>query len=427
MGRLLLGAAMLALTAAVHATQGSGAPQAPGPLHQHSSIDYLERPTTEAVARLNDALARGTTSLHRDQGTGYLRAVLDALDVPVESQLLLFSKTGIQREYTSPRNPRALYFNESVAVGYIPGAPSLEVAAHDPDQGVVFYTLDQAATTPTFARQTNCLACHVSSSTLEVPGLIARSNAVTADGSVMPRLDSHDVDHRTPHADRWGGWFVTGNAAAPPYGPLGHAGNLTVAVHPTAGPAIVSDRIFIEWLGSDPEEHGYLSRDSDLAALLVFDHQVRAINLLTRLNWDWRVASAAGTADGSNPSLAARVNELVDYLLMVGEAPPVTPISPRPGFAEHLARRVPKDRRGRTLAQLDLETRLLRYPCSYMVYAEAFDALPLPARQAVYRRMFALLSDRNKDPDYRHLSRADRRSIREILRETKTDLQASIR
>jgi hypothetical protein len=301
------------------------------------------------------------------------------------------------------------------------------VAAHDPLQGVVFYTLDQAAETPAFTRRTNCLTCHVSASTLEVPGLIARSNTVTADGSVMPRLDSHDVDHRTPHADRWGGWFVTGNAAAPPYGPLGHGGNLTVSVHPTAGPAIVSDRVFIEWLGSDAEAHGYLSRDSDIAALLVFDHQVRAVNLLTRLGWEWRTASSGGTPDVSTPSLRARVNELVDYLLMVGEAPPVTPITPRPGFAEHLATRVPKDRRGRTLAALDLETRLLRYSCSYMVYAEAFDALPRAARDALYRRLFALLSDRNKDAAYAHLSRANRRSIREILRETKKDLPTSVR
>lgn len=426
--RLLLGAAMLALTVAVHATQqGSGTPQAPGPLHRYASIGYLDRPTTDAVARLNDALARGEAPLRRDQRTGYLRAVLDALDIPVESQLLLFSKTGIQREYTNPRNPRALYFNEAVAVGYVPGARALEVAVHDPHQGVVFYTLDQADPAPTFKRQTTCLTCHVSPSTLEVPGLIARSNAVASDGSVMPRLDSRDVDHRTPHADRWGGWFVTGNAAAPPYGPLGHAGNLTVSVHPTAGPAIVSDRVFIEWLGSDPEERGYLSHDSDLAALLVFDHQVRAINLLTRLNWDWQTASAAGTADSANASLAPLVNELVDYLLMVGEAPPVTPITPRPGFAEHLASRVPKDRRGRSLAQLDLETRLLRYPCSYMVYAEAFDALPREAKDAVYRRLFAMLSDRNREPAYRHLSRSDRRAIREILRDTKKDLPASVR
>lgn len=426
-GRFLLGAATLALTVAVHATSNPGSPQAPGPLHEHASIAYLERPAADPVARLNEAVARGAVMLQRDPKTGYLRSVLDALDVPAESQLLLFSKTGIQREYTGPRNPRALYFNEETVVGYIPGAPSLEVAAHDPSQGVVFYTLDQSAETPAFTRRTNCLTCHVSASTLEVPGLIARSNTVTADGSVMPRLDSHDVDHRTPHADRWGGWFVTGNAAAPPYGPLGHGGNLTVSDHPTAGPAIVSDRIFIEWLGSNPEAHGYLSRDSDIAALLVFDHQVRAVNLLTRLGWEWRTASSGGAADLSTPSLRARVNELADYLLMVGEAPPVAPITPRPGFAEHLAARVPKDRRGRTLAALDLDTRLLRYSCSFMVYAEAFDALPRPVRDAVYRRLFALLSDRNKDPAYAHLSRADRRAIREILRDTKNDLPSSVR
>ncbi len=422
MGRVLLGTAALALAGAVGVASTAGGQQWSGTFDEHPSIAYAATPTTDRVTRLSEALLREEVSLRRDPGSGYLRSVLDALDVPVESQLLLFSKTGIQRAYTSPRNPRALYFNDSVVVGYIPGAPSLELAAHDPRQGVVFYTLDQDAEAPVLTRRANCLTCHVSASTLEVPGLIARSNTVADDGAVMPRLGSRDVDHRTPHADRWGGWFVTGNAVAPPYGPLGHGGNLTVSVHPGAGPVIVSDRVFIEWLASDPKSLGYPSRDSDIAALLVFDHQIRAINLLTRLAWEWRIAESAGSTDVASPSLAATVNELADYLLMVGEEPPVAPVDPRPGFAERLARRVPKDRRGRSLAELDLETRLLRYPLSYMVYAQAFEALPMPVRHAVYRRVLALLSDRNRNPAYAHLSRADRRAIREILRETKTDL-----
>ena len=167
---------------------------------------------------------------------------MKALDIPIESQLLVFSKTGLQREYTGPANPRALYFSGSVVVGYIPGAPALEIAAHDPQQGVMFYTLDQRPrrTPPAFVRRTTCLTCHLSASTLEVPGFIDRSNMVGGDGQVMPRLGSFTVNHRTPHTERWGGWFVTGKATAPPYGPLGHLG--TSRSRPTRRPARRSSR-----------------------------------------------------------------------------------------------------------------------------------------------------------------------------------------
>ena len=340
--------------------------------------------------------------------------------MPVESQLLVFSKTGIQRQQTGPRNPRALYFDESVVVGYIPGAPVIELAAHDPQQGVVFYTLDQAADAPVLTRRTTCLTCHVSTSTLEVPGLIDRSNMVGPDGAVMPQLGSFAVNHRTEHTERWGGWFVTKNVSTAQYAQLGHLGNVTVSADPTSGPKIISDHVFIEWLNSAPETRGYPSPASDIAALLVFDHQTYAINLITRLNWEARVAEASG-----GPSAQTEVDrlagDLADYLLFVGEAPIVVEITPRPGFAERLEARIPKDKIGRSFGQLELTTRLLRYPCSYMVYTEAFNALPAAVKASVYGRMLAILSGEHADTRYAHLSADDRTAILEILRDTKPD------
>src|SRR5207237_5008229 len=138
-------------------------------------------------------------SVARDAECGYLRPLLDALGVPFQSQLLVFSKTGVQRARTGPHTPRALFFDQSVVVGYVPGAPVIEIAAHDPQQGVVFYTLDQHASRPSFARATMCLTCHISATTLGVPGLIARSNAVGEDGNVLPQFGSNDITHQTPH------------------------------------------------------------------------------------------------------------------------------------------------------------------------------------------------------------------------------------
>lgn len=209
-GRLLVSAAALGLAVASSAfTAGQTQEAWGGVLNEHPGIQYASRPTTDRVAKLNQALTQGARSLQRDSRTGYLLSILEALGVPVESQLLVFSKTGVQRAYTSPRNPRAIYFAESVVVGYVPGAPVVELAAHDRQQGVVFYTLDQAAVAPVFTRGTTCLTCHISASTLNVPGMIVRSNTVGDDGNVMPQLGRNDVNHQTTHPDRWGGWFVT--------------------------------------------------------------------------------------------------------------------------------------------------------------------------------------------------------------------------
>jgi hypothetical protein len=397
----------------------------PGTLDEHPAIRYADRPSTDRVARINEELAAGRQTLVPDPRTAYLLPVLRALDIPIESQLLVFSKTGLQRAHTGPTNPRALYYNGSVVVGYIPGAAALEIAAHDPRQGVMFYTVEQAASpgTARFSRRTNCLTCHISTATLEVPGFIDRSNMVTADGEVMPTLGSSVVNHRTPHTERWGGWFVTGNATAPPYGPLGHLGNLTVTPHPTSGPVIMSDRVLIEWLNRPTDTDRYLASDSDLAALMTFNHQMHGLNLITRLNWDARIVAAESRAPASDAGVAQRVQELAEYLLFTGEAPTPFEVTPRPGFAAALAGRAPKDHKGRSLAEMDLKRRLLKYSCSYLVYSEAFTALPTDVRQAVYRRMFAILGD--SSARYAHLSIVDRLDIAEILRATVPDLPAT--
>lgn len=394
----------------------------PGTLDEHPAIQYETRPVMDAVGRLDAQLAAGSLRLERDSRMGFLPSVLEALDVPVESQVLVFSKSGLQRAYTHPKNPRALYYNGSVVVGYIPDAPALELAAHDPQQGVVFYTLDQdAAAAPRLTRRTECLACHVSVTTNEVPGMIARSNMVADDGNLLPRLGSHAVDHRTPHTDRWGGWFVTGRGTMPPYGPLGHLGNTTVTPHPTSGPVIVSNHVLIEWMNRPAEGDRYPSSDSDLAALMTFDHQMHALNLLTRLNWEARVAVAEGRTLPGDPEVDRHLQALVDYLLFVDEAPLAFEVTPRPGFAESLARRVPADALGRSLGTLDLQTRLLRYPLSYMVYSEAVAALPALVRQEVFRRILAVLSE-GGGADYAHLTPEDRQSIIEILEATRAHL-----
>jgi hypothetical protein len=170
-----------------------------------------------------------------------------------------------------------------------------------------------------------------------------------------------------------------------------------------------------------------VSAHSDIAALMVFQHQGHMTNLITRVGWDARLAAYENRVDLTVGPLRDAVDELVDYLLFVDEEPLTAPIKGTAGFAEKFAAQGPVDSRGRSLRQLDLERRLLRYPCSYMVYSAAFGALPIEVRGAIYGRMWDVLSGRETSPKYARLSEADRRAVVEILRETLHDLPADFR
>src|SRR5262245_30827416 len=189
----------------------------------HPAIDYKNRAVDDPVAALNRRIQDGQLQLTSDGQTGYLRAVLNALNIPIESQTLVFSETSLQSDFISQAKPRALYFNDTTAVGWVQGADTLEVAGLDPQQGVNFYQLDQTPTTNAhFGRSQRCLECHIANTTQNVPGLLLMS--------MLPMTDDPNeyavgwaVDHKTPIEDRWGGWFVTGVAT-----PTRHLGNVPV-------------------------------------------------------------------------------------------------------------------------------------------------------------------------------------------------------
>ena len=388
-------------------------------LVREPALQYFTRATTDPVAKLNANLRSGAVRLTFDATSGYLPSILDALHLPAESQMLVFSKTSVQSRWISPRTPRALYFNDTVTIGYIPGAEFLEFAAEDPQQGVIFYTLDQRpAEQPAIERRDFCLSCHNANATLDVPGMLVRSVVATASGNTVPRFGNYVADHRSPFVERWAGHYVTGR-----HGAMTHLGNATLVSSADPDALTTTETMNVESVKERFEAGRYVSPHSDIVALLVFEHQMRMTNLLTRIGWDTRLALETGRSDAA-AIVRRAANEVVDYMLMVDEAPLPDRVSGTSGFAGTFAAEGPVDRRGRSLRQLDLSARLLRYPCSYMIYADAFDALPSEARDAIYRRLWQVLSGEETGARYARLSAADRRAIVEILRDTKKNLPA---
>jgi hypothetical protein len=423
MNRLVVAmAAIAAGTIALTAATGQLTERPIAGVLKHPAIGYYTAPTHDLVADLAHRIEDGTQRLDFEEGSGYLRPVLDALRLPVESQILVMSKTGVQGLYTGPSNPRAIFFNDAVTVGYIRGAPLLEFAVHDPAQGVIFYTLDQKPQAhPIIERRPACLSCHQVYSTLHVPGFLARSVFMAPDGLPLSQFGSYDADDRTPFRRRWGGWYVTGSD-----GGLRHIGNAVVTDREKRETVVSDDTLHHISLETLFDGRGYPSTHSDIAALMIFQHQSRMTNLITRVGWESRVAAYDHQIDLKGGPLRDAVNELVDYLLFVDEEPLTTAIRGTSGFAEKFAAQGPADRRGRSLRQLDLERRLLRYPCSYMIYSAAFGALPPEVRAAIYARMWEVLSGREASPRYARLSGDDRRAVMEILRETLHDLPAEL-
>src|SRR4051812_13729994 len=293
----------------------------------------------------------------------------------------------------------------------------MEIASVDPKLGAVFYSIAQTAgPRPVITRETRtCLQCHDSaSSTGGVPGFIMRSTIADRHGYPV-RSDLGGTTDQTPLADRWGGWYVTGTIPSP------HLGNSKTAAlaaemgnvqHYLAQAKLATSGSVTDLAGkfdTDP----YLAKSSDAVALLVLAHQTYVHNLIT----------AAGYQALSAPDDKLRVEgaaeRLVRALLFVKEAELPGPISGTSPFADDFVKHALRDRRGRSLRDLQLDKRLFKYPLSFLIYSESFDALPPQVTDYVYRRLGEVLDGTDTRPEFAHLSAADRAAILEILEETK--------
>lgn len=399
---------------------------------ERDPINYSQATPDNVVSRLQQRLEAGQASLKFDGDRGYIDAVLNELNVPVSSQVLVFSKTSLQRSKISAKTPRALYFNDEVYIGFCQSGDVVEVSVADPQLGTVFYSMDQdVEEPPKFLRQTDaCLLCHGSSNTHYVPGHTIRSVFADAAGQPILAAGTHRTDHTSPLKERWGGWYVTGT-----HGEQEHLGNLVVRTKRVPDKIDNSAGQNVTDLSTLIDVTPYPAPHSDLVALMVLEHQADAHNFLTRANFETRMAlqyekslnRELGEApdhrwDSTKTRIKSSGEALVKYLLFSGEAKLTGPIHGTSGFEQEFPTRGPRDSQGRSLRDFDLQTRLFKYPCSYLVYSPTFDGLPGEMKDFVLRRMYQVLTGEDSSKEFSHLSAADRQAILEILRETKPDL-----
>jgi len=390
-------------------------------------ISYGTASTHDAIARLQQQLDAGKVKLKWDDQHGWLPSVLELLEIPHSSQLLVFSKTSLQLAKISPRKPRALFFNDEAYVGSVQSGELLEVSAVDPQQGAIFYALDQKPSdAPKFRRSDNeCLSCHHSRRTQDVPGYLVRSVYPGKSGHPHFEFGTTTTDQTTDFHERFGGWYVTGK-----HGALRHRGN-SIADNNAQPPIDPELGANVTDLASRLNTDHYLTQHSDLVALMVLEHQAQMHNFITRANYEARQTKhydatwnkvlkrpESHRSEVSQRRIAAAGEKMLQYLLFSGEFELTSPLVGTSRFAAEFAARGPRDSQGRSLREFDLKTRLFKYPCSFLIYSDSFAALPTTMREYVDGRMQEILSGEDQSPEFAHLSSRDRTAIREILMET---------
>jgi len=374
-------------------------------------INYGQRTANGPIEKLQVRLERGEVTLQYDEKFGWLPAIMKALDVPESSQMLVFSKTSLQRQNITPENPRAIYFNDDVYLGFIPGAPVMEVSAVDPKLGGVFYTVPQTRMDrPRFERSDDCTSCHGAAKTLGVPGHFVRSVATDPTGEIDQRTEFSYITHRTPLEERWGGWYVTGR-----HGDQTHRGNLVgfdAWENFEREPGKFAN---LDDLSPFFDTSKHLARGSDIVALMILEHQGHMHNYITRLAYETEIMMKTY---GHIRYLRMQVAGFLRFLLFTEEAKLTAPVSGNAEYVKAFEARGPRDAKGRSLRELDLRTRLFKYPCSYLIHSEAFAAMPAVMREHLLQRLHDILTGRDESGEFDGLSKADRRNILEILTAT---------
>jgi hypothetical protein len=388
----------------------------------YPGVDYASGPLNDRVTRLMADIAAGRKTLEYDAANrGYLDSLLAALEIDPDSQFLVFSKTALKTRFVTAKTPRALYFNDDTYVAFIQNSRSLEIAAMDPVLGPVFFDFSQDPEQVSSEREMNrCLRCHDSYSMTGggVPRFLLSSVIANPEGEIVTHEISIITDTSTPLNRRWGGMYVSGM-----HGSQDIMGNfvvddvaklLNLDLTPNGNKADLS-----EYLDTSP----YISSGSDIVTLMVLEHQIEVQNRLTRLSFESRTRLHENGSLSAD-ELAELTRPVLESLFFANEVALTDRITGSSGFADNFQDRGPKDNQGRSLRDLNLETRTFEYPLSYLVYSEAIEALPGEVKRYLFDGIRRVLSGELQDDAFSHLDTQTREAIIAILRATKPDILA---
>jgi hypothetical protein len=410
----------------------AAAAQAPGTFgNEYEIVGYNAEPADNRITHLASKLASGEVVLEYRQERGYLDSLLEHLEIDPASQVLVFSKTSLQYQLIDNKTPRALFFNDDTYIGFVQHSQIVEVMTMDDKLGMLFYVFNNAPKPEEyFTRETQrCLVCHDTAGTMGggVPMVMALSSIYNSNLISQGELSgAGNVEDKMPVRDRWGGWYVTGQS-----GSQVHMGNLIL---PGAGDLALIDDYrrgnvdTLEELGMlDPTP--YPSNTSDIVALMMLEHQLTVQNMITYVTFKApAVLQRAGFPEAKTAtswaelppraqrSLTRMMDRLVGTLLMENATTLEDGIAGSAAYQDWFTSLGPTDSTGRSLRELDLQTRLFKYPLSYLVYSSAYSTLPAYALDYIDTRLREVL--RGEIPIEHPYSQAERDAALAILNAT---------
>jgi len=406
------------------------------PAYELPPIHYSTATESNRATRLTAELASDPTRLHGMSEQDKLRSLLCALNIPTASQVLVFSKTSLQRRLISPNHPRALYFSDDTYLGWVPGG-LMKLAVTDPALALAFYRIDARSDeqSPVVERDAECLSCHAGPLTREWPSLLVRSVFPDETGEPIGPAGSFLVEQDTAISNRWGGWYVTGGS-----GGEVHLGNLVLSHHEPGQEIDRTTGANRTNLADFFDPGGYPAPTSDIVALMVLEHQAgmhnrfaeAALQVRKWSHYQRELQRELGEPVSEEPvGTALRVvqgeaERILEHLLFSGEAAlPATGIPGNPDFREAFRRNRREDAQGRSLKDFDLQTRLFRWRCSYLIYSDAFAWLPDALRHEVLTRLREGLTAAEPGRPFATLPPEERRAIHEILLATHAEYAAT--
>ena len=428
--RMEIGCLRLLHCGAVAAVLGVFVVEVQGQSYEEAPFFYTDTEAKDPTAQLVEKIQLGSVRLDTSSDQAFLKDLLTKLEVPVASQVLVYSKTSFQNSRITPTQPRAIYFSDDHYVGWVQGG-DIEIISIDPKLGPVFYVLEipRPPKRPlALIRHHECLSCHGTSRTGGVPGMLVRSVRADARGFPILSAGTHLSDHASPLSERWGGWYVTGESASP------HMGNQLHREKERGGAELVENHGQLESLEGVISTQPYLTDKSDIVALMVLEHQITVHNLLTQSGYNVRKwihydgilkdgfdDDTVGVREATQRLIEGQVKRLLDVMLFKNElALESWGVEGDEAFQEAFLANAKASKKGRSLRDFQLLSRLFRHRLSYMIYSQSFDHLPQLFKEAFYEKLHGVLIGDDLE-GYPYLISKERQRILDILVETKED------
>ncbi|MBT3668082.1 MAG: hypothetical protein HN548_11450 [Opitutae bacterium] len=374
---------------------------------------YQNKPPQDPFSKFFKNLENGNITLNFNSEKEYLLSLFKELEISPYSQLLVYSTTSLQLSRISPSNPRAIYFGDDIYLGYVPGG-QIEIIGIDPELGAIPYIFNIPRKNdlkhPSIYRSKRCMNCHASQETKGAPGLLLSSVIPGPGGGSIDAFRRGEFGHAVSYEKRFGGWHITG---------------MNPFTNSWANHTGIMQDGEIKKINNPPGKYfswdKYPIGQSDALPHLVLEHQVGFTNLCISISYKFREIKSLDEQPKSEEYkeiIENETNSLLFYVLFKNEAKlPRNKMRIDSPFAKDFKNSVKPTNQAMLLREFDLEDRIFQLRCSYMIFSNSFEGLPVQIKNQFLKKLRYILSCERKNlpKEYSYLDCEERHKINSIL------------